>query len=86
MVTRVCSYVCGAVSLSPIVGRKEVLTMKRCPVFDRECSGNDCKWWTPSETMAPDCVVFAILGGIRAMKARLIFIDEVVSKLASEHE
>jgi len=68
------------------IKNKEVMTMKPCPIIQAECIGNDCKWWTGEESIHPDCVVFDILGELRQMKARLIFIDDALGRLPSPPE
>ncbi|MBA7633788.1 hypothetical protein ES703_41359 [subsurface metagenome] len=60
--------------------------MKVCPLLSKECIGNDCKWWTATETIDAECVLFEIVGTLYQIKARLIFIDDAVGRLQKSGE
>jgi len=65
---------------------KEVMIIMTCPLLNKECIGNDCKLWTSTETIDANCILFEIVGTLYQIKARLVFIDDAVGRLASPPE
>ena len=60
--------------------------MNTCPLLNKECIGNDCKWWTSTETIDPDCILFRIAGELRQVKVRLILMDDALGRLQTSGE
>ena len=60
--------------------------MKVCPITHQECIPDDCKSWTSTETIDPDCLLFGTAEILHRIKARLDVIDEVIARLPSEGE